>query len=156
MIRNSLVIFSLILVDIAHSALNTDCLSQTQSAGPNEGNSFSHNDDLRTTKFNPDMRIASIRGCVSSDRRVTGLTVKLTDRTDESNYFFLPNFGSTAGYCRTFTIDSDQYITSIETGSDDNGVTYMVIVSSNSLIIFGEKITGFGLSTTRLSFSEDK
>ena len=77
------------------------------------------------------MRLAAIKACVSSVRRVTGISVMYQDRIDESNTLILPPVGDASGWCTTFRLSSaDDYIREIEINYDNAGLTYLAIAST--------------------------
>ena len=83
--RASRIIFSAVMICTAEAKLDANCFELTRTAGPDEGNTFSHSRDLQKSEFPYGMWIASIRGCVGSDNRVAGLTAKLVDEADAGN-----------------------------------------------------------------------
>ena len=86
------------------------------------------------------MRLSAIKVCVSSVRRVTGISVMYQDRIDETNTLVLPPIGDATGWCTTFRLKSDEdYIREIAINYDNTGLTYMAIASAEQVMFFGSK-----------------
>ena len=103
--------------------------------------------------FTKNMQISEIRGCVSSEQRVTGITVTLQDSVLESMKMNLPAIGKTTEDCSTLKLqNSDSYIKTLEIGFDADGITHLMFISTDEVVQFGEvKRT----SKARVSFEED-
>ena len=102
------------------------------------------------------MRISAIKGCVSSDRRVTGISVLLRDTLDQNNTLVLPSVGDATGWCTTFRIRSEEeYIKAIEISYDRSGLTYVAIVSTDEVMVFGEQTRVLNSNKAILNFTEE-
>ena len=139
--KNGIFSLTTTLFSVAHSQVAADCFSQSSSAsGLTQGEPFTQLTDLQSEKFTKTMRLAAIKACVSSVRRVTGISVMYQDRIDETNTLVLPPIGDATGWCTTFRLKSDEdYIREIAINYDNTGLTYMAIASAEQVMFFGSK-----------------
>ena len=139
--KNGIFSLTTTLFSVAHSQVAADCFSQSSSAsGLTQGEPFTQLTDLQSEQFTKTMRLEAIKACVSSVRRVTGISVMYQDRIDESNTLILPPIGDATGWCTTFRLRSaEDYIKTIEISYDQKGLTHIAIISTEEVVFFGEQ-----------------
>ena len=78
--RHNLFYFtSLLFVSVIHASVDPSCFKESSSIYPSrwckdkEEKPFSNKDELESDKFNKNMRISQIRGCVDKDKRIESL-----------------------------------------------------------------------------------